>query len=90
LNNEKELFKEETPMTEQNKTSQAENAIEAVQHAVDQAETHPSENKMEEADHSLRHAEIAVRQAAESGSGKAEHLTRQIRAERDTLDETKG
>jgi hypothetical protein len=43
-------------MTEQqqNKISQAENAVESLQHAVDQAESHPSENKIEEADHSLR------------------------------------
>jgi hypothetical protein len=73
-------------MSEQTKTSQAENAMDAAEHAVDQAESHPSGEKLEEADNSLEHAEIAVRQAADSGSSEAGDLAGQLASERSVLD----
>lgn len=76
-------------MSEQTKTSQAENAVEAVQHAVDQAESHPSGNKIEEAQRALRHTRAAVNQAAETGSDAADELARQVQQERSALDNTK-
>jgi ArsR family metal-binding transcriptional regulator len=72
-------------MTEQHKVNQAENALESLGHAVDQAESHPSDNKIEEADESFRHTEIAVRQAVETDSGEAERLTEQLQEERAVL-----
>ncbi|TJY41049.1 hypothetical protein E5161_15190 [Cohnella pontilimi] len=65
-------------MSEQNKTTQAENAIGALQHAVDQAESHPSDNKIEEAEQAFRHAEIAVRQAKSSDSNEADELDHEL------------
>ncbi|MDB4868435.1 MAG: hypothetical protein JWR03_2768 [Cohnella sp.] len=73
-------------MSEQTKTSQAENSLDAAQHAVDQAESHPSGEKIEEADNSLEHAEIAVRQAADSGSSEAGELAGQLESERSVLE----
>jgi hypothetical protein len=72
-------------MTELHKTDQAENALEASQHAVDQAESHPSENKIEEAGNALGHTEIAVRQAADSGSEEAGSLAAELRSQKEVL-----
>lgn len=75
-------------MTEQTKTSQAENAIEAVQHAVDQAESHPSENKIEEAERALRHTRAAVQQAADAGSKEGNELLHEVEKQRAVLEGT--
>lgn len=74
-------------MSEQTKTTQAENALEALQHAVDQAESHPSENKIEEADNALRHTAAAVRQAADSEGG-AEGLAQKLQEEKSALEDS--
>lgn len=72
-------------MAEHTKTTQAENALEALQHAVDQAESHPSDNKIEEADNALRHTAAAVRQAADSEGGAA-GLTQRLQEEKSALE----
>lgn len=70
-------------MTEQNKADQAQNALENVEHAVDQAETHPSSDKINEAQNAVAHAEIAVRQADESSQSGA--LSQQLNEEKESL-----
>ncbi|MBW5447650.1 hypothetical protein GE107_16455 [Cohnella sp. CFH 77786] len=70
-------------MSEQQKTKQAEHALDALQHAVDQAQSHPSSDKIEEADNAVAHAEIAVRQAEDSGNAGA--LSQQLNEEKETL-----
>jgi len=74
-------------MTEQHKTKQAEHALDALQHAVDQAESHPTAEKIDEAENSVAHAEIAVRQADNSGNA---NLSQQLSEEKEALSETNG
>ncbi|WP_276357048.1 hypothetical protein [Cohnella caldifontis] len=70
-------------MSEQLKSMQAEHALDALQHAVDQAESHPSAEKIEEAENSVAHAEIAVRQAGDGGNTGT--LSEQLNEEKETL-----
>jgi len=70
-------------MTEQHKAKQAEHALDALQHAVDQAESHPSAAKIDEAENSVAHAEIAVQQAQDTG--KAGNVSQQLNEEKETL-----
>ncbi|KIL34174.1 hypothetical protein SD71_21135 [Cohnella kolymensis] len=72
-------------MSEQTKISQAENALEAVQHAVDQAESHPSDQKIEEAERAMRHTQASVQQAQDAGGDRADQLQQQVRQERAEL-----
>lgn len=72
-------------MSEQTKISQAENAVEAVQHAVDQAESHPSDKKIEEAERAMVHTQASVEQAQETGSDRADRLQQQVQEERASL-----
>lgn len=70
-------------MTDQHKTKQAEHALDALQHAVDQAESHPSAKKIDEAENSVIRAEIAVRQA--ENNSEAGNLSQQLNEEKETL-----
>jgi hypothetical protein len=72
-------------MSEQNLTKQAENAIGSLQHAVDQAESHPSDQKIEEAEQSFRHAENAVREAKAAGSDEGDELAHELDKQRAQL-----
>jgi hypothetical protein len=54
---------------EQNKATQAQNAVVHSHHAVEAAENHPSDRLISEAERSLRHSQAAVDQAlASSGN----------------------
>jgi hypothetical protein len=75
-------------MSDQTKVTQAENALESVQHAVDQAESHPSADKIGEADRALRHTAASVGQALESGGEQAESLEAELQEERAVLEGT--
>ncbi|AEI40724.1 hypothetical protein [Paenibacillus mucilaginosus] len=49
------------------KTQQADNAVQHAHNAVSQAMEHPTDQLIEQADNSIRHARAAVTQAYETG-----------------------
>lgn len=55
---------------EQNKATQAQNAVLHSHHAVEAAQNHPSDRLISEAERSLRHTQAAVNQALESSANE--------------------